>query len=387
MKLNQGDLQRLVELRHEIHQHPELSGKEEATPHRILKFLRDSPPDVVLNDIGGEGMILIYDSGKKGPNLLFRCELDALPIDEINSISYRSKYSDVAHVCGHDGHMAIITGLGLIFGKQKPPAGKIILLYQPAEETGEGAFKMMQDEVLKDLKVDLGFAQHNLPGYKKGQIVLSENIFAAASRGITIHLEGKTSHAAEPEHGINPAQAVSAIINAFNQLHQQSDLFEDFVLITPIHIQLGSIAFGTSAGKAEMRFTLRAFRDVDMQKLMHEAEEIIKRIALKERLKFDFEYNEIFPTTRNHPEALKYLHKSAEQLGLNYIYKKTPFRWSEDFGQFKSRFKTSFFGIGAGENQPDLHNPDYDFPDELIQMGITFFYQIAEEVWKAYNLN
>ena len=199
---------------------------------------------------------------------------------------------------------------------------------------------------------------------------------------MTVKLTGKTSHAAEPENGISPAIAISQIINKLHNLQENRALFSDFILLTIIHIQLGEKSFGTSPGYAELSITLRAFENEDMNLLTSSCEKIIMEISVSEKLRCEFSYEEVFPATVNNDQCVDIVEQSAQQLGLEVEYLKTPFKWSEDFGHFSERYNTCYFGLGSGTNQSQLHNPDFDFPDDIIETGTDLFHAIYR---KAFN--
>jgi amidohydrolase len=160
-------MEALILLRKELHKNPEVSGKELQTSKRIISFLEKQAPDEIITEIGGAGIAAIYKSKEAGKTVLFRCELDALPIEEINSFEHRSLINGVSHKCGHDGHMAILCGLASELSQNRPETGTIILLFQPAEEDGSGAQKVFSDTKFASLKPDYVFALHNLPGFPK----------------------------------------------------------------------------------------------------------------------------------------------------------------------------------------------------------------------------
>jgi len=180
--------------------------------------------------------------------------LDALPIEEKTNLSYASITRGNGHLCGHDGHMTMVAGLGYYLKQHRPNKGRVILLFQPSEENGKGAIQVIKDKLFKPFQPDYIFAIHNLPGYPHNQIVVSNNHFAASSSGMAINLKGKSSHAAEPEKGLNPGQAIAKMILHFNELITYKYQYNDFVLITPIHIRLGQLAYGTSPGKGVINF-------------------------------------------------------------------------------------------------------------------------------------
>ncbi len=369
-------MDRLTKFRRYIHSNPDLSGKEGPTAERILSAVKDFPPGRIIQKVGGEGLMLVYEGKEPGPNIMFRCELDALPIQEKNNIPHVSGRKGVAHLCGHDGHMTILLGLAQKLYNNKKRKGKTILLFQPEEETGQGAEKVVNDPQFNNQAPDYAFAIHNLPGFPLHSVILSPEGFASASQGMVIRLHGKTSHAGEPDKGINPSMAVSEIIRELQTMSMQGQLFKDFVLITIIHVLVGEIAFGTSPGEAVVRATLRSYRDDDMRMLTSRAEQFVEQIAKQYNLQFDISYTEVFPATKNHPRMVKIVEQSAEKLDLEILELTEPMRWSEDFGHFTNLLPGALIGLGSGNDQPDLHNPDFDFPDELIGTGADLFYEI-----------
>ncbi len=371
-------LQKVIPLRHELHQHPELSGQEVNTAENILAFMEQSQPDRIEKQVGGHGLMLTYDSGKEGLHLMFRAELDALPIQEKNELSYQSRYPDRGHLCGHDGHMSIMAGLGLHYGRSRPARGKISLLFQPAEETGEGALQVIRSSVWQRNKPDFMFALHNLPGFPLSRVLLKGDVFAAASQGMLSVLGGATAHAARPEQAISPALPLSYIIQDLKNFNQAGIGYRDFVMVTVVHALLGTPTYGITPGYAEVRATLRSFWNEDINHLQQWAESIVQQRAEAAGLTYDFSYSEIFPATVNHPEAYEVLMKVLAHTKMDVQYLDTPFRWSEDFGYFSRDCKTCFFGIGAGEDKPGLHHENYDYPDEITAGAMQIFVAIAE---------
>jgi len=285
------DLTKIIDLRHELHRYPELSENEFLTAERIANFLSHYNEAEIIRGIGGNGIACIFKGKEEGPSVLFRCDLDALPIEEENDFDYKSTTKGVAHKCGHDGHMAIIAGLADVFSKNPPEKGQVVLFFQPSEENGQGAFRVVNDDNFKKIKIDNVFALHNLPGFPKGEIVLRNETFAAASKGMIIKLTGKTSHAGEPENGNSPAVAMADIIKHLNDL-PSTGIFSDFTLLTVIHARLGEVAFGTTPGYAEVMATLRTYTNEDMQKLTKESESIANENAAKSNLKIEISYVE-----------------------------------------------------------------------------------------------
>ncbi len=371
-------IEKLTAFRRELHQHPELSGKEFNTAKKVTRFLKSFQPDELLENLGGTGIAAIYKSDKPGKSILIRCELDALPIHEINDFDYRSNNEDVSHKCGHDGHMTIVAGLASQLHHQRPAEGKVILLFQPAEENGEGAAAILADERFEKIKPDYVFALHNLPSYPKNQIVVKEGAFTAAVNSIIIRLEGKTAHAGEPHNGINPALAIAEITQELHRMNIPDERSENFCIVTPVYLQMGEKAYGISAGAGEAHFTIRCRTNEKMRETEIKTEKLVTEIAEKYNLKLKMEWTQSFFANENHPEAVGWVKDAAQRLGYDLLEREVPFSWGEDFGLFTRKFKGAMFGLGAGKKIPALHNPDYDFPDEITPTGVNMFLEIIK---------
>lgn len=377
------DIDQLIKLRHSLHQHPEVSNQEEETAQRITQFLKSTNPDELIRDIGGFGIAAVYNGKANGKSIMLRCELDALPIQEVNDIAYRSKNEGVSHKCGHDGHMAILCGIADLLNKNRPNSGRVILLFQPAEETGEGAKRILNDEKFKAVAPDFVYALHNLPGFEKHQIVTKDNIFASASRGLIIKLKGAPSHASHPADGKNPSLAASQIIQHLFEIPQMHTPFHRAALITPVYTRIGSPAFGTSAGEGEVMATLRTHYEDDMKIIADQSIKMINRIAQMHDLEEEISWTDTFEAVNNDSACTQIIQSIAENQALKTCQMMHAFPWSEDFGLFTSHYKGALFGIGSGKNQPQLHNNDYDFPDEIITTGVSMFWHIIKHHLKA----
>lgn len=380
----QQRMESLVLLRKELHQHPEVSGKELETAKRIVAFLQKHAPDEIITEIGGAGIAAIYKAKQAGKTVLFRCELDALPIEEINTFEHRSITNGVSHKCGHDGHMAILCGLATELSQNRPETGKVILLFQPAEEDGSGAQKVFSDPKFALMQPDYVFALHNLPGFAKNQIVVKNDTFSCAVNSIIIKLNGVTAHAGEPEKGINPALAIAAIINQFSAIIQPDISKEDYCLVTPIYTEMGKKAYGVSAGAGEVHFTVRSDSNSQMKKVETTLEKLAQSIAKEHQLECNIAWTEGFQANENDKEAADQIRNAAKTNNFKLLEKETPFTWGEDFGLFTQQYPGAMFGLGSGINTPALHNPDYDFPDEIISTGISVFHQISKQITNAY---
>ncbi len=372
---------RLIELRRKLHRFPELSGSEYNTARLLKQVLMGYNPDELVENLGGNGLAVVFNGKYEGPSVLFRCDMDALPIRETNRFEYKSSDEGVAHKCGHDGHMAIMLGVAEAISNDPPGKGRVILLFQPSEENGQGALNVLEDEKFREIQPDFVFALHNLPGYPEGSLVLKDGVFAAASKGMINRLHGRTSHAGEPENGNSPALAMSDIVRELTFL-PRSDSFEDFTLVTIIHSKLGEVAFGTTPGYAEVMATLRTYSNRDMTGLTNKSIELVKSHASRNNLKSEIDWTEEFPATINNRKVLQTLEQAAERGNFQTIHIKEPLRWSEDFSNFTLQYPGVLFGLGAGEDHTQLHNPDYDFPENILDKGIGIYFEIYRQYLK-----
>lgn len=368
-----------AQLRRRVHQHPELSGAEVQTAQKILQFFSSLNPDETLSELGGTGVAFVFTGVKPGPTVLLRCELDALPIQEENAFAHRSTVAGCAHKCGHDGHMAILAAVGTQLAARRPPRGRVVLLYQPAEETGLGAAAVIKDKQFSQIRPDYVFALHNLPGYPLGQVVVRSGTFSCASRGIIITLIGKTAHAAQPETGISPAAAMCQLIDELSQLPARLGFGNELAFATVVGARLGAKAFGTAPAIAEVMATLRSETDETMQRIVTHIEETAQQLASAQGLRCSLTYEDIFTATVNDPTAVERICAAAHQCQAPLSQIETPLRWSEDFGRFTAIAPGALFGLGAGQHEPALHNADYDFPETLIERGAALFLHIVAD--------
>jgi amidohydrolase len=369
----------LSEFRRTLHQNPELSGQEVATAAKIHQELALLTPDILLQNLGGHGLLAIFGNNPDQKTIFFRAELDALPIAEVNDFAHKSVHPQVSHKCGHDGHATILLGLAQKVASERDNIHvNVGLLFQPAEEIGKGAIAMLNDPNFEEFKPDYIFALHNLPGYPLHQIVVKDGIFTPEVKSYIFRLQGKTAHAAEPENGISPALAIAEILQGAQQISSNSP--EDLALITPIHIVMGKPAYGVAAGNAEIHFTLRSYAPARMRRLENDLKELVRTSVLKRGLQLHFNSLEEFKANVNDRQAVDFVRNSARALQLDILEIEQPMKWGEDFGAFTQQFPGAIFGLGAGLDCPALHNPDYDFPDKLIETGVNTFFGIVQQL-------
>ncbi len=367
----------MVGLRRRLHQLAELSGSEERTAALLEETLKGFAPDGLVTGLGGHGLAARFDGAAAGPRVLIRCDLDALPIDEGPHVGEEaSETPGVSHKCGHDGHMAVVTAVARALGRNRPARGSVVLLYQPAEETGAGAMSVLNDPAFADLEPDAAFALHNVPGFPLGQVVTREGVFASTARSLRIHLVGRTSHAAEPERGLSPTLALADILSAWPGTPQASPSIDEPALVTVVHARLGEPALGTTPGEAIAIATLRARSPEVMDRLSERCLDVAMAIAAAHGLEARARWMDEFPCTQNDHLAVEVIRRAAASAGADFQELDAPFRWTEDFGHYTSRYPSAMFGLGAGEQTAPLHHPDYRFPDELIAVGCGMFLEM-----------
>lgn len=363
----------LVAFRHDLHRHPELSGEEEWTARQVTEFVGARAPDKVLTGLGGHGVAVVYEGAEPGPTLLVRSELDALPIKELSGVDYSSEIEGKAHLCGHDGHTTTLAALAYGLERERPAKGRVVLMFQPAEETGAGSAAVIADPRYDEIRPNMSISLHNMPGIPIGHATLAPGIITCASRGMEVQLTGKTAHASQPETGTSPLAALSTLMPDLSALGGGDIKGDHFSMVTVTHVSMGEPAYGVAPGAARLMATLRTKSDGEMAALVTEVEALVSQAAKAAGLSFEISYDDVFDHTENHPEAVHLLEEALDARGVTHDPGDLPFRGSEDFGRFGQGSKGAMFFLGAGENRPHVHNPDYVFPDELISIGSGVF--------------
>lgn len=379
MFLTNRDMVELQAFRHDLHRHPEVSGEERETAHRVVEALRPLAPSKLLTELGGHGVAAVFESKEPGPTLLFRAELDALPIEEKSQADHRSTVAGKGHLCGHDGHSTILLALATGLSRQPIARGRVVLLWQPAEEDGSGAAAVLKDPRFTEIRPDFAYSLHNMPGLAFGTVALKSGPVNCASRGMKIRLSGKTAHASQPETGLSPMAAMSRLMPALTSLSNGAPPATDFMLATVTHASLGEQAFGIAPGDAEIWVTLRTLIDDRMAELCEKAEQLVVEASLETGLEHTFSYHDIFFHCENAPEAVTHLEEALTSEGVRFDEGNLPMRASEDFGRLRAICPSAMFFLGAGEKHPALHNPDYDYPDDLTAIGARVFMAVIRK--------
>lgn len=358
-------VKKITQLRHELHAIPEESMKETKTKQRLMDFVSQNT-DLEIEDRGSWFYAVKRGTGKESAKpIAFRADMDAVC----------GKDGKPGHYCGHDGHSAALAGFAMWLDKFEPTED-IYLIFQPAEETGKGA--EICAELLEEKQINQIFGQHNIPGQPKNNILIKKGTFACASTGLEITMKGFPSHAGYPEAGRNPGYALAQLLLDTRKLTERINREKGFVLMTLIGLEVGSANYGVAASEGVLRMTVRGEKESIFEEYVNEIRDMAEKSAEAGGLTLEIEEIERFPATENHDEACNVVRRAAEENHFAITELKEPMRWSEDFGGYLKKVTGAFFGIGDGENHPQLHTQDYEFPDEVLETAIKMFAAIAK---------
>lgn len=385
MTLPREKLDTLIALRRDLHKHPETAFEEHDTAQRIVKFLENCGPDEILTELGGTGVAAVFRGKGGDKKVMIRAELDALPIAEVNDdIDYKSVNDGRGHKCGHDGHMAILCGLAQKYGAARPDTAEVVLLFQPAEETGQGARAVVADDRFAGLKPDYAFALHNLPDYPRGAVICRAGVFSLSVESMEIAFSGTTAHAAQPQHAVSMVDALPRILDGLRPYLHEGDADNDFACVAVTHVETGKAGrHGTAAANGAMSLSLRAASPDALAKLKREVADIIDAAvaavndALPEGaqpLSYETEDGiEAFTSIVNDADAARMIERAAQELGLEYVAMDAPNSWGEDWSMVTGLdgVKGAMFGLGSAT--VPLHSADYDWPDDIIEPGVAMF--------------
>ena len=367
------DIKKIIDLRLQLHRIAELSGQEYKTAKQIEKFISKFKPDKVLK-LSETGRAFVFDSQKEGKTIMFRAELDALPISESKDFRNHSLIEGNSHKSGHDGHMAILAGLAEEISKNRPKSGKVVLLFQPAGETLKGAFNIIDSDDFNEIEPDYIFAIKNLPDFEENTVIVRDGNFTSATNGITINFCGKTAHASVPEKANNPSKATTSLLDFLNY-DLMKEKYKNYVLSTPVYTRIGTPNFSLTPCNSEIKVTLRTFDYSDLDKMIGLVQDKVELIARKFKLKYNIQYTDDAAPVYNNQHAVEGFIKAAEENNFKIIKISEPFKWTDDFGYYTIKYKGALVGIGAG-NIPPLYTLDYDFNDNIIYPAINLLNSI-----------
>jgi amidohydrolase len=361
-----------VELRHELHAHPELSNHESWTKEHLMDFLRRHTSRLKLVD-RGRWFYAVWHAGAGKPSVAFRADFDAVPVEDVCEMPYVSQCPGVGHKCGHDGHSAALAALALEIDRDGADKN-VYFLFQHAEETGDGAKECAA--MLKEEQIDEIFGFHNRPGLPLGMVQVLDGCVYCASEGMILSFQGVPSHASMPELGRNPAYAISDIIQALPGFTDPAK-HKGMVFATIIQVDVGEPAFGTQASRGKLLLTIRGQLAEELNALRAAIRGLAEEKAEQYGLKLEVSFRDVFPDTVSHKSSNDKVRRCCEELGIPWREMPAPFRSSEDFGWYTKLIPGAFFEIGGGEGG-DLHTVHMNFNDAIIPVAVRLYRRLIE---------
>jgi hippurate hydrolase len=386
-----ADAQSIAVLRRDIHAHPELCFQEERTSELIAKALSDWGIPV-HRGLGKTGVVGIVKNGTSERAVGLRADIDALPMTEHNSFEHASKHHGKMHACGHDGHTAMLLAAAKHLAKHRNFDGTVYLVFQPAEEGGGGAREMIKDGLFEKFPMEAMFGAHNWPGMAAGQFALKTGPVFASSNEFKIVLRGKGAHAAMPHNGLDPVPAACQMVQAFQTIITRNKRPIDAGVISVTMIHTGE-ATNVVPDSCEIQGTVRTFTLEVLDLIERRMKEVALGVAQTFELQCEFEFRRNYPPTINHPAETAFVGEVLGDLvGAENVQEFEPTMGAEDFSFYLLQKPGCYFLIGNGDGSHRigghgmgpcmLHNPSYDFNDELIPLGGSMWVRMAE-AWLA----
>lgn len=382
-----ANLNEIRTIRRDLHAHPELAYQEQRTADLVADCLqRWGIP--LRRGLGVTGVVGIVKAGISDRAIGLRADMDALPMQEQNQFVHASQYPGKMHGCGHDGHTAMLLGAAQYLASHRNFDGTVYLIFQPAEEGAGGADAMIKDGLFDLFPMQAVYGMHNWPGMAVGQFAASAGPVMAAFSNFRIVVRGKGCHAAMPHQGRDPLPVAAQIITALQAIvSRQIDPLDTAVLsVTTIH---GGSAVNVIADDCELTGTVRAFSTEIMAQIERRMAELVRHIGLAHQIDCEFEFKPGFPVTINDPQAVETArHTMASIVGADNVLPQQPSMGAEDFAYMLQQLPGCYCFIGNGDGDHraaghgvgpcQLHNASYDFNDDLLALGATYWVRLAE---------
>ena len=372
--------------RHDIHAHPELLYDVNRTAGIVADKLRSFGCDEVVTGIGRTGVVGVIHgnrAGEGGRVIGLRADMDALPIQEANDIPYKSTVPGKMHACGHDGHTAMLLGAARYLAETRNFNGTAVVIFQPAEEGGAGGKAMVQDGLMERFRVEEVYGMHNYPGLPVGQFALRAGPLMAAADRITIDIEGRGGHAARPHVSIDTVLVGAQIINAIQSIVSRN--------VDPLEAAVVSICVfqaGTTDNvipqTAQLRGTARSLTPKVRDLLEGRLQQVVPGTAQLYGAPAKLTYRRDYPITRNHERQAAFAASVAAQVaGREGVDDQVaPVMGAEDFSFMLEARPGAFIFVGNGASA-GLHHPAYDFNDETIPFGTSYWVKLVESAMPA----
>lgn len=369
----------LMDIRHQIHAHPELGHNEFNTAELVASQLEAWGIET-HRGVGGTGVVGVLRSGNGTRSVGLRADMDALPIQEAeNGLKYRSTVPGIAHSCGHDGHTAILLGAARYLAETRNFSGVVNLIFQPAEEGLGGALRMLDDGLFERFNCDSVFALHNLPMMGVGKVSIRRGPSSAGGMFFDIRVTGKGAHAASPHLGINPILTASQIVTAINTIAPQHITALQPAVITVTSIQSGG-GYNSIPEHLALAGTVRAHSRQILQQLKDAITAVATHTAEAARCTAQLEFRLVFaPLVNDLGEADVVVETATRLFGAeNVDANKVLGMGSEDFAFMLEKRPGAHFFIGNGERSAPVHSSGYDFNDDALVPGAAILASIAE---------
>jgi len=372
----------LVELRRDLHQYPELKYQERRTGEKISQLLGEWNIGI-QRGVAETGIVGLWDTGKEGPVLALRADMDALPIKEVEDRPYASRNPGVMHACGHDAHVAMLLGAARIIATSRPSLrGAIKFVFQPAEEGGAGGRRMVEEGVLDGPKVDMALALHVFPTLKVGEVGVTPGPALASVDDFIVRIRGKGGHAAHPHMAKDPILAGASLVQELQSIVSRATDPLDSLVVGVTRFHAGA-AFNVVPEEAELWGTIRALREEVRAQAHVSLQRIVDGIAKVHGVEATLDLRKGYPVLRNDPEVVGFVERIASQfLGEERVLRLPPSMGSEDFSYFLERCPGAFvvLGCSGGEGGPTpmLHSPSFDIDERVLPIGVELWVRLAE---------
>ena len=390
----------IAAVRRDIHAHPELCFEEVRTADVVAQKLTEwgIPIHRGLGKTGVVGIVKGRDGGASGRAIGLRADMDALPMQEFNTFAHASQHHGKMHACGHDGHTAMLLAAAQHFAKHRNFDGTVYLIFQPAEEGGGGARVMIEDGLLEQFPMQAVFGMHNWPGMKMGQFAVSPGPVMASSNEFKITIHGKGGHAAMPHTGIDPVPIACQMVQAFQTIISRNKKPVDAGVISVTMIHTGE-ATNVVPDSCELQGTVRTFTLEVLDMIEARMKQVAEHTCAAHEATCDFEFVRNYPPTVNSAAEADFARKvMASIVGADNALAQEPVMGAEDFSYMllekpgaycfiangDGAHRASYEGGGHDAGPCTLHNPHYDFNDELIPLGGTYWVRLAE-AWLAHQ--
>lgn len=383
----------IQQVRRDIHAHPELCFEEHRTAELVAQKLH-AWGIPMIRGLGGTGVVGIVKNGTSERAIGLRADMDALPMQEINTFEHTSRHAGKMHACGHDGHTAMLLGAALYLSKHKNFDGTVYLIFQPAEEGGGGARRMMDDGLFEQCPMEAVFGMHNWPGAAVGTFGVTSGPMMASSNEFEVVVRGKGAHAAQPHKGIDPIMAAIQIAQSWQTIVSRNASPLESVVLSVTQIHSGS-ATNVIPDEATLIGTVRCFSDAMIDLVEHRMQTIAQHVAAAFDATVDFEFKRNYPPLVNHPKETAFAADVMRAIvgAENVDQQVEPTMGAEDFAYFLQAKPGCYVFIGNGDGAHremghglgpcNLHNPSYDFNDDLLPIGATYWVRLAEAYLQA----